>query len=66
MAWSGEHSFTFAAPNSATGMNGGLTSRTASITATREQFYSVLADLAADCVDREPLLGELSRIALRA
>jgi tRNA A-37 threonylcarbamoyl transferase component Bud32 len=35
----------------------------ASIAATREQFYVVLADLAADCVDRELLLGELSRIA---
>jgi len=34
-----------------------------SIAATREQFYVVLADLAADCVDREQLLGELSRIA---
>jgi eukaryotic-like serine/threonine-protein kinase len=35
----------------------------ASIAATREQFYVKLADLAADCVDREDLLAELSRIA---
>ena len=34
-----------------------------SIATTREQFYVVLADLAADCVDREQLLGELSHIA---
>ncbi len=34
-----------------------------SIALTREQFYVKLADLAADCVDREELLAELSRIA---
>ena len=33
-----------------------------SIATTREQFYTVLADLAADGVEREQLLGELSRI----
>jgi serine/threonine protein kinase len=35
----------------------------ASIAATREQFYVKLADLAADCVDREELLAELACIA---
>ena len=34
-----------------------------SIATTREHFHVVLADLAADCVDREQLLAELSRLA---
>jgi eukaryotic-like serine/threonine-protein kinase len=33
-----------------------------SIATTRDQFHLVLADLAADCVDRDQLLAELSRI----
>ena len=34
-----------------------------SIATTRQHFHVVLADLAADCVDREQLLAELSRLA---